>query len=101
MEILVEANFGAILDAAPDAMLVVDQHGRIVHANVQSELLFGYAPSELLGQKIELLVPPRFRSKHPGHRSGYFGDPHVRPWERASSFTDCARTEQSFPLRSA
>jgi PAS domain S-box-containing protein len=79
MEVSAEANFGAILDAAPDAMLVVDQHGRIMHANVQSELLFGYAPSELLGQKIEALVPPRFRPKHPGHRSGYFGDPHVRP----------------------
>jgi len=79
MEIPVEANFGAILDAAPDAMLVIDQHGRIVHANVQSARLFGHAQSELLGQKIEMLVPVRFRSKHPGHRSGYFGDPHVRP----------------------
>ncbi len=80
MEIPVEANFAAILDAAPDAMLVVDQQGRIVLANVQSERLFGYSPSELVGQKIEVLVPPRFRAKHPGHRSAYFaGDPHVRP----------------------
>jgi PAS domain S-box-containing protein len=79
MEIPVEANFGAILDAAPDAMLVVDQHGRIVRANTQSERLFGYGPGELTGQKIEVLVPARFRAKHPGHRSGYFGDPHVRP----------------------
>lgn len=80
MEIPVEANFGAILDAAPDGMLVVDQQGRIVLANVQCEYIFGYARSELAGQKIEVLVPPRFRAKHPGHRSGYFsGDPHVRP----------------------
>jgi len=80
MEIPVEANFGAILNAAPDAMLVVDQQGRIVLANVQSELLFGYAPSELVGQKVEVLVPPRFRAKHPGHRSGYFaGERRVRP----------------------
>src|SRR5579863_10152922 len=80
MEIPLEANFGAILDAAPDAMLVVDQHGRIVLANLQSERLFGYGPSELVGQKVEILVPARFRAKHPGHRSGYFaGDPHVRP----------------------
>ncbi len=80
MEIPVEANFGAILNAAPDAMLVVDQQGRIVLANLQSERLFGYSPSELVGKKIEVLVPPRFRAKHPGHRSGYFaGDPHVRP----------------------
>jgi len=80
MEIPVEANFRAILDAAPDAMLVVDQQGRIVLANVQCERLFGYAPSELAGQKVEVLVPPRFRAKHPGHRAGYFsGNPHVRP----------------------
>jgi len=80
MEIPVEANFGAILDAAPDAMLVVDQHGQIVLANVQSERLFGYSPSELVGKKVEILVPPRFRAKHPGHRSGFFaGDLHARP----------------------
>lgn len=80
MEIPVEANFGAILDAAPDAMLVVDQQGRIVLANLQSEQIFGYSRAELTGQKVEVLVPPRFRAKHPGHRSGYFaGDPHVRP----------------------
>src|SRR6201988_2646671 len=80
MEIQVEANFGALLDAVPDAMLAFDQEVRILVANVQSERLFGYAPGELVGQKVEVLVPPRFRAKHPGHRSGYFaGDPHVRP----------------------
>ena len=80
MEISVEANFGDILDAAPDSMLVVDQQGHIVFANIQCEQIFGYSRAELTGQKIEVLVPPRFRAKHPGHRSGYFsGDPHVRP----------------------
>ena len=49
MEISIEANFGAVLDAAPDAMLVVDQQGRIVLANVQSEQLFGYSHQELVG----------------------------------------------------
>src|ERR1700723_525924 len=80
MEIPIGPDFCAVLDAAPDAMLVVDQQGLIVLANVQSERLFGYSPGELVGHKIEILVPPRFRSKHPGHRSGYFsGDPRVRP----------------------
>ena len=80
MQKTVEADFGAVLDAAPDAMLMVDQQGRIVLANVQCEQIFGYLPADLVGQKIEVLVPPRFRSKHPGHRSGYFaGDPKVRP----------------------
>src|ERR1700760_3569971 len=80
MQETVAADFGAVLDASPDAMLMVDQQGRIVVANVQCELIFGHPRTELIGQKIEVLVPPRFRSKHPGHRSGYFsGDPKVRP----------------------
>jgi PAS domain S-box-containing protein len=80
MEIPIGPDFCAVLDAAPDAMLVVDQQGHIMLANVQSERLFGYSHGELVGHKIEILVPPRFRSKHPGHRSGYFsGDPRVRP----------------------
>lgn len=80
MGITVEATFGAVLDAAPDAMLIVDRQGRIVLANTLTEQMFGYTRQELLGQKVEALVPSRFRAKHPGHRSGYFsGDPHVRP----------------------
>jgi len=80
MELSVEADLRAVLEAAPDSMLVVDQQGRIVLANHQSAQLFGYQSAELIGQKVEVLVPQRFRAKHPGHRAGYFsGDPHVRP----------------------
>jgi PAS domain S-box-containing protein len=99
MEIPVEANFRAILDAAPDAMLVVDQQGRIVLANVPSEQMFGYAPSELAGQKVEVLVPQRFRSKHPGHRSGYFaGDPHVRPMGAGLELFGLRKDGTEFPV---
>ncbi len=99
MEISLEANFGAVLDAAPDAMLVVDQQGRIVLANVQSTQLFGYLPSELIGQKIEVLVPPRFRAKHPGHRSGYFaGDPHVRPMGAGLTLHGLRKNGTEFPV---
>jgi PAS domain S-box-containing protein len=64
----IEANFCALLNAALDAMLIVDGQGRIVLVNAQTEQLFGYADSQLLGHKVEILVPPRFRAKHPGHR---------------------------------
>jgi PAS domain S-box-containing protein len=99
MEIPVGASFGAVLDAAPDAMLVVDRQGRIVLANTQSEQMFGYSHSELHGQKIEVLVPLRFRSKHPGHRSGYFsGDPHVRPMGVGLALSGLRKDGSEFPV---
>ena len=76
----IEANFHALLEAAPDAMLIVDEHGCIMLANRQTEQLFGYANLELLGQKVEILVPSRFRSKHPGHRSAYFSGVGIARW---------------------
>lgn len=72
-------EFRALLEAAPDAMVIVDQSGQIVLVNSQTEKLFGFSREELLGKAIEFLIPNRFHAKHPGHRDGYFADPHVRP----------------------
>ncbi len=74
-----EAKFRGLLEAAPDAMVIVDQTGRIALVNSQAEHLFGYTRDELRGQRVELLVPNRFRGGHPAHRDQYFEDPHPRP----------------------
>ncbi|HUL58202.1 MAG TPA: ATP-binding protein [Anaeromyxobacteraceae bacterium] len=75
----VESKFRGLLEAAPDAMVIADARGRIVLVNAQAERLFGYSRSELLGQVVEALIPPRFRSGHRGHRTRYVQDPRARP----------------------
>ena len=73
-----EQLFRLAVESAPNAMIMVDRQGRIVLVNAQTEKLFGYPRTELMGQSIEMLVPPRFRGVHPGHRESFFKNPQAR-----------------------
>jgi PAS domain S-box-containing protein len=74
-----EERFSQLLDAAPDAIIVVRDDGRIEFVNVQTERLFGYARSELIAQHVDVLIPERFRHAHAGHLGRFFREPGARP----------------------
>ncbi len=67
-----------LLEAVPDAMIAVEGDGKILHVNAQAEAMFGFSRDELIGQRIELLVPERYRGRHEGHRADYGEQPKVR-----------------------
>jgi len=73
-----KAMFEGLFEFAPDAIVVVNREGRIVQVNKQTERLFGYTRSELMGADHDILVPEHFRSKHLEDRRGYMAGPHVR-----------------------
>ena len=74
-----KSQFETFLETVPDAMVVVDHHGRIVMLNSRTERLFGYLRDQLLGVQVEVLVPERYRGSHSEHRAGYSAAPTVRP----------------------
>lgn len=74
-----EERFRQLVDAAPDPMVITDVDGTIVIANQQAQAVFGYAPQELLGRPIEVLVPARFHEAHRRARAAYADDPGARP----------------------
>lgn len=69
----------AIIENLPDAIVVGDQDGTIFQINREAELIFGYPRKELLGQKVEILMPEEYRDNHPKHREGFTDNPRTRP----------------------
>ena len=72
-------RFMFAVEAAPNAMILINQDGRITLANLQAEALFHYKREELIGQPVEMLIPERYRNEHWQYRSKFFADPQTRP----------------------
>lgn len=93
-----DRNFLGLLEAAPDAMVIVDNRGIIVEANSQLDKLFGWPHSDVVGQPVELLIPVRFRIRHEEHRAGYFSDPRVRAMGSGLQLFGQRRDGSEFPI---
>ena len=87
-----------LLEAAPDAIVVTKQDGKIVLVNAQTERLFGYARGELLGQKVEVLVPRRVRRRHAKDRAAYLRHPTVRPMGTGLELYGRRKDGTEFPI---
>jgi PAS domain S-box-containing protein len=74
-----EERFRALFEFSPDAIIVTDNEGKISESNAQVQKFFGYERAELRGQRVEMLIPERFRNVHPDHRNEYTAHPRTRP----------------------
>jgi PAS domain S-box-containing protein len=93
-----EQLFRGLLESAPDAMVVVDAHGRIQIVNSRVEQLFGYSREQLLGRIVDELVPDAFRAGHAGHRAKYLSNPGVRPMGQGLELFGRRRDGSEFPV---
>jgi PAS domain S-box-containing protein len=93
-----EAFFKTFLEAAPDAMVIIDAQGKIAIVNEQAEKIFGYKHRKLIGKPIEKLLPKRLRDMHVNFRNSYINDPDVRPMGSGLNLTAARKDGSEFPV---
>ncbi len=87
-----------VIESAPHGMVMVDQKGAIVLVNSQIENSFGYSRDELLGRTVEMLVPARFRERHPAYRDDFVAHPTARPMGAGRDLFGLRKDGTEFPV---
>ncbi len=93
-----EQKFKTLLESAPDALVIVDNKGKIVLINSQTKKLFGYKRDELYGSTVEILIPKRFHDKHVPHREKYVHEPKVREMGAGLNLSGRRKDGTEFPV---
>jgi len=93
-----ESLAAAVLASASQGIVVIGHDGRIELANPTAEELFGYAPGELIGQPLEVLLPVRLSETHVRHRAGFFASPRVRPMGQGLELAGARKDGTEFPV---
>lgn len=95
---MTEEQYRQVVEAAPIAFIAINREGIIQLVNTQVEKLFGYRREELLGQPVEMLVPQRYRTNHPSHRTGFFGDTRARMMGVGRDLAGLRKDSSEFPI---
>ena len=93
-----EEKFRTLLESAPDAMVIVDQEGKIFLVNAQAERIFGYSRLELLGANVEMLIPARSHQRHVEQRATYLEHPKTRAMNAGPAMLGLRKDGTEFPI---
>lgn len=93
-----ELTFQLIVESSPNAIILVNKDGKIAYINNQTQKLFGYTPEELIGRKVEQLIPERYSEKHPGFLKMFFQAPAVRSMGAGRELFAVRKDKTEFPI---
>src|SRR5947207_8372343 len=93
-----ELTFQLIVESAPNAMILVNKEGKIAFVNSYAERLFGYNRSELIGQSVEIIIPSRYRERHPNFRNLFFNSPQARSMGAGRELFALRKDGTEFPV---
>ena len=93
-----EGRFRLVVEAAPNAIVMIDRTGKIAMVNTQAERVFGYSRAELVGRPVDMLVPERFRPHHPGMREAFFANPQPRAMGAGRDLYGLKKDGSEFPI---